>query len=593
MKIKGLVRKLNVFLDDKQKKRLPVLFILMVIASALEVVSVSLVLPLMGIALDADSISDKWYLRILFETFHFSSIKEAMIVMSILMAFIMIFKNLYIIWETRVVSRFVARVRYISQRRLLESLIYRPYEFFMDVSSGKVLSMVTVHIERTFIMLSNILLALSELMVMSIMIIALFIMAPKLSLLTAVVLLIEVLLVTRVIKPYVRKVSDDNSISAAEMNKWMMQSIQGIKEVKVMESENYFLSNYDKYARISAEASGDIAVLSNVPRTFIEAATMAVFFMGLAAYYYFGGDLIRQIPLLTTLAMAVVRLLPSANRISTTATNITYSEPYLDELLEFLGYIETDRSAFKEMNEENNKEKRQNHSPEVMELPVFKDSIKMEGVSYCYPNSESVVLDKASFEIKKGESVGIVGSSGAGKTTAVDIILGFLSPRSGQVTVDGVDIERNRKSWLAQTGYIPQMIFLLDGSIRENVAFGTDVEEINDDEIWRALDEAAIADFVRTLPNGIDTQVGERGMRLSGGQRQRIGIARALYRNPEILFFDEATSALDNETETAIMESINCLKGRKTMIIIAHRLSTIENCDHVYRVEDKKVIKER
>lgn len=592
MKIIELANKLNKLLTDKQRKILPVLLVLMVIASALEVISVSLVLPLMSIALDAENRVDKWYMKFLFNVLHFSSIREVMIVLSLLMAVIIIFKNIYIIWETRIVNRFVSRCRYASQRGLLESMLNRPYEFFMGVSSGKVLSMVTVHITQVFYMLSNIMLALSELLVMSVMILALFIMAPKLSLLTAIVLSVEVLLVTRVIKPYISKVSDDNNISAAEMNKWMMQSIQGIKEVKVMGAEDYFLANYDKSAKISAYASGDLNVLSTVPRTFIEAATMTAFFIGLAAYYYFGGNLIRQIPLLTTLAMAIVRLLPSANRVSSTVTNVTYSEPYLDELLEFIGKMD-ETSVVSGKTTENCVVSPICDDEIAIKIPSLNDCIRMEDVFYSYPNAENVVLDGASLEIKKGQSVGIVGSSGAGKTTVVDIILGFLIPRSGRVTVDGVDISVNRKGWLSQTGYIPQMIFLLDGSIRENVAFGIATEDVCDDEVWRALDEAALGDFVRTMPEGIETQVGERGMRLSGGQRQRIGIARALYRNPEVLFFDEATSALDNETETAIMESINGLKGRKTMIIIAHRLTTIDNCDHVYRVEDGRILKEQ
>lgn len=591
-----LARKLNKLLTDRQRKKLPALFVLMVVASAQEVVSVSMVLPLMSIALDAEEKSDEWYMRLLVDRLHFRSVREIMIALSLFMAAVIVLKNVYIIWETRIVNRFVSRARYATQRKLLEAMIHRPYEFFMDVSSGKILSMVTVHINQVFYMFSNVMLALSELLVMAVMIGGLCVLAPKLSFITMVVLLAEVLFVTKVIKPYMSRVSSDNNVSASEMNKWMMQSIQGIKEVKIMGAENYFINNYDTNARISAEAAGDLAVLSNIPRTFIEAATLTVFFMGMAVYYYFGGNLIRQIPLLTTLAMAIVRLLPSANRISSTVTNVTYAEPYLDELLGFIRDEGNEERGLEETEsigtvgtQEGDPDGRKN----MGETPAFTDTIKMEDVSYSYPKAENVVLDGASLEIKKGESVGIVGSSGAGKTTAVDIILGFLRPRQGRVTVDGMDISVNRRGWLSQSGYIPQLIFLLDGSIRENVAFGVTEADVSDKEVWRALDEAALGDFVRTLPEGIETQVGERGMKLSGGQRQRIGIARALYRSPEILFFDEATSALDNETETAIMESINGLKGRKTMIIIAHRLTTIENCDHVYRVEDGKIVRER
>ncbi len=201
------------------------------------------------------------------------------------------------------------------------------------------------------------------------------------------------------------------------------------------------------------------------------------------------------------------------------------------------------------------------------------------------------MLDGASMEVKKGQSVGIVGTTGSGKTTSVDILLGLLVPQEGQVLVDGVDIRDDMAGWFEQIGYIPQEIFMLDDTIRANIAFGE--ENVSDEDVWRALEEAALEDFVRILPDGLDTEIGERGMRLSGGQKQRIGIARALYHDPDVLFFDEATSALDNETETAIMESVNSLQGRKTMVIIAHRLTTIENCDVVYRVDGGKIVKER
>ena len=224
-------------------------------------------------------------------------------------------------------------------------------------------------------------------------------------------------------------------------------------------------------------------------------------------------------------------------------------------------------------------------------------------MSYHYPDSDSTrnVLNDVSFSINKGESVGIIGPSGAGKTTTVDILLGLLKPQKGRVTIDGSDISLDMKDWLDQIGYIPQSIFMLDGTIRENVAFGVTGSDKKSDSsiydidarVWKALDDASLADFARSLPDGLDTEIGERGVRLSGGQRQRIGIARALYYDPQILVFDEATSALDNETESAIMESINHLQGEKTMIIIAHRLTTIENCDKVYKVEGGKITRER
>ena len=225
-------------------------------------------------------------------------------------------------------------------------------------------------------------------------------------------------------------------------------------------------------------------------------------------------------------------------------------------------------------------------------LPVEKQ-IEMKDIVYAYPNTEKLIFDHANLIIPVGASVGIVGTSGAGKSTVVDILLGLLKTKQGQILADGVDVNTKYRAWLKNIGYIPQMIFMLDDTIRKNVAFGVPEDKIDEERLWTALKEAQLDEFVKTLPDGVETSIGERGIRLSGGQRQRIGIARALYNNPEVLILDEATSALDNDTEAAIMESINRLQGKKTLIIIAHRLQTIEKCDMVYRVENGRAVVER
>ena len=217
----------------------------------------------------------------------------------------------------------------------------------------------------------------------------------------------------------------------------------------------------------------------------------------------------------------------------------------------------------------------------------------MEHITYAYPGTDKLIFDDASLLIPIGKSVGIVGTTGAGKSTVVDILLGLLKPGSGRILADGVNVMENYRGWLKNIGYIPQMIFMLDDTIRRNVAFGVPEEKIDEERIWQVLKEARLDDFVRSLPEGLNTGIGERGIRLSGGQRQRISIARALYHDPKILILDEATSALDNDTEAAIMESINDFMGKKTLLIIAHRLQTIEKCDLVYRVEAGKATLER
>ena len=225
-----------------------------------------------------------------------------------------------------------------------------------------------------------------------------------------------------------------------------------------------------------------------------------------------------------------------------------------------------------------------------VEKMEIKRDIVLKDITYKYPNTDVLIFDHADMTIPVGKSVGIVGTSGAGKTTVVDILLGLLQIETGSILADGVEVRDHYASWLKNIGYIPQTIFMIDSTIRRNVAFGCPDEDIDDSKVWEALKEAQLDEFVRGLPEGLDTSIGERGIRLSGGQRQRIGIARALFEDPEVLVLDEATSALDNETEAAIMDSINRLHGRKTLIIIAHRLQTIEKCDMVYRVADGKAV---
>ena len=274
--------------------------------------------------------------------------------------------------------------------------------------------------------------------------------------------------------------------------------------------------------------------------------------------------------------MAAVKLIPSTNRLIFYINEIFYGEPALDKLVEILN------------KKEDYKEKEIGSKQLYITL---KDKITISNIFYHYPNTEKNILYNAKMEIPVGSFVGIIGASGSGKTTVVDILLGLLKPQKGNVFSDGVDISSNYEEWLSHIGYIPQMIFMLEDNIRNNIAFGVPEDEIEDTKIWKALEDSQLLDFVNQLPEGLDTQIGERGIRISGGQRQRIGIARALYTNPELLIFDEATSALDNETEAAIMESIHSLYGKKTMIIIAHRLQTIKKCDIVYKVENEVISK--
>lgn len=594
----------------------------MLIGAVFETMSVSLIVPFMNAVMEPEKTMQKPYVQIICRIFDLHSPRTFLVILAFILAALYIVKNVFLLFENNIQYRFVYGNMFAMQRQILANFIRRPYEDFLSVNSGEIIRIISNDTSAVFNLLTQLLGMFTELVVSVALIIVTFVIAPVITILIAVLLIALMLLINYVLKPILHRAGVSNQKSAAAMNSWLMQSIQGIKELKVQRKEEYFQENYDRAGTIYVSSLRKNYVLSAVPRFMLEAISMGAFFIIVALMIYHGADLNKVVPMLSAVAMAAVRLLPSVNRISGTLAAISYSEPMLDKLIENLYTIsggenmtlsaadlqaETEGRAKEETAAPAEKEGAPaaggetsageavsaNVRPARAAFPRLSKAITVEDIVYHYPNTEKNVLEHAEMTVIPGESVGIVGQSGAGKTTLVDIILGLLRPASGRVAIDGVDIRTDNRAWLAQIGYIPQMIFMLDGTIRENVAFGEDAEDIDDADVWAALREASMEDFVKSLPDGLDTQLGERGVRISGGQRQRIGIARALYTNPSVLIFDEATSALDNETEAAIMDSINHLHGTKTMIIIAHRLTTIEGCDHVYRVEGGKIRQER
>ena len=364
-----------------------------------------------------------------------------------------------------------------------------------------------------------------------------------------------------------------------KMGKWLIQSFAGIKEIKVMNREQFFLQNYDMAFVENMQASKKSAVLTILPKHIIEALCISSMLIVMCIRIAFGAELTEFVSTLAVFAAAAMRMLPSFNRITEYLGNILFNKASVDNVFKDLKEAE-ELQAKEELQEKN-----------ISKITLEKE-IRVKNLCFRYPNSDKTIFEDAEIVIKKNTSVALVGSSGAGKTTLADIIIGLLKPEKGQVYVDNYDVFTHLDAWHASIGYIPQMIYLMDDTIRANVVFGMPEDEIDDEKVWEALERAEVADFVREMEKGIYSEIGDRGVRLSGGQRQRIGIARALYREPDVLILDEATSALDNETEAAVMDSIENLQGKTTLIIIAHRLTTIQNCDMTYEVEHGKITKQ-
>ena len=573
-----IIRKMRYILDRKQKIHICFLGVLIFIGGLLETVSVSAVLPIVYVIISPEQAQENKYIRMVMEALAIDSIEGFIVPLLWTLIVMYILKNAFLLFLASEQNRFIAfnRNKLISQ--VLREFLNRPYEFYLDADIPTVFRLTDSDIPNVFNILMSMISLVSEAVVFALLCIVMVVTDWKLLLFLIVVFGVLSLVMIKVLKPQLSRLGEKNQAIQSRIAKWRIQAIYGIKDVKVLHREAFFADNYEHSGKIGAGYARRHAVLNNTPRLLIEAVFMTSILIYIILYIQMGNDASTLIPMLTAFGVAAIRMMPSVNRINTYMTDISYFRPCLNYVYENMNINEISRR--------NNQTLRPADTSKKMQL---RDKIALKGIVYAYPNTDKLIFDHADMVVPYGKSVGIMGPSGAGKSTIVDILLGLLKVREGSITCDGENIFDNYPAWLAQIGYIPQSIYLVDEPVRNNIAFGIADEEIDDSRIWQALEEAQLADFIRGLPQGLDTAIGDRGVRISGGQRQRLGIARALYHNPEILVFDEATSALDNETEAAVMEAINSFHGRKTMVIIAHRLNTIEKCDIIYKVDEGKI----
>lgn len=575
-----ILKKLNYILDRKQKVSICFLAVMIFIGGILETLSVSAMLPVVWIIVDAQAIQENKYCKMAMEILHITKIRDFMIAILLMMIAVYIIKNVYLLILTDKQNRFISynRNKLISQ--VLREFLHRPYEFYLDADIPTVFRLTDSDIPNVFQILTSLISLISETVVFVLICGVLVIKNWQMVLFLVIVFGMLTLVMTKILKPKLSKMGAKNQEIQSRIAKWRIQAIYGIKDVKVLHREAFFADNYENTGKIGVNYSRKYAVINSIPRALIETVFMSSILIYLIFYILTGNNLADMVTTLGVFAAAAIRLMPCVNRINTYMTDISYFKPCLDYVYENMNINELSKKTNQAL------------------LPVDKtknmqlrNKIELKNIVYAYPNTNKLIFDHADMVIPYGRSVGIIGSSGAGKSTIVDILLGLLRVKSGNIYCDGVNIFENYPAWLAQIGYIPQSIYLVDEPIRNNIAFGIADDKIDDSRIWEVLEEAQLKNFIKTLPEGLDTAIGDRGVRLSGGQRQRLGIARALYHNPEILVFDEATSALDNETEAAVMEAINSFHGKKTMVIIAHRLNTIEKCDIIYKVDEGKIVR--
>lgn len=573
-----IFKKLNYILDKKQKINIVVLAVMIFIGGILETLSISAMLPVVWVIIDAESVQQNKYCQWIMELLHIQNMQGFIIMLLVALMIMYILKNAYLLLLTSEQNRFISvnRNRLISQ--VLREFLNRPYEFYLDADIPTVFRLTDSDIPNVFGILMAIISLASEVVVFVLICGVLIVTDWKLVLVLIFISGIVTLVLFKVLKPKLNSLGMTNQAIQSRIAKWRIQAIYGIKDVKVLHRESFFADNYESNGKIGAKLNQKYAIINALPRILIETIFMVSILGYLVVCVALGDDMTQMLPTLTAFGLAAVRLLPCVNRINTYLTDISYFRPCLDYVYENMN--------INEISKKTNQTLLPVDETKTMQL---RNRIELKDIVYAYPNTDTLIFDHADMEIPYGKSIGIMGSSGAGKSTIVDILLGLLKVHEGQILCDGDNVFENYPAWLAQIGYIPQSIYLVDEPIRNNIAFGIADDEIDDNRIWQVLEEAQLKEFIQTLPEGLDTTIGDRGVRLSGGQRQRLGIARALYHNPEILVFDEATSALDNETEAAVMEAINSFHGKKTMVIIAHRLNTIEKCDMIYKVEGGKI----
>jgi ATPase len=572
-----MVKKLRYVFDRKDKMKLVGLAILMIIGSVLELLAVAVFNPFIEVLMQTSSIEDDSFLKLFFAHIHLNGIEQYLVVLSALIAVIYLVKNIYLSFLQNVILSFSYTTRMNLATRLLTTYMNEPYTFHLSKNIAEMQRCLQSDTSQFMTLISSGLQLTVEMVTCLALAAYLFHTSHSITVVIGVLLLMCIGLFFIISKKVSSRLGRQNEHYNAKLFQWINQSLGGIKELKILQREEYFIDSYKiNYKKLiwGARVNELIAAL---PKYIVETVAMVGLVFAIIIKLLFGhGALETFIPQIAVFAVAAFRLLPSVGRVNAYINSIMYNKASLDMIYDDLKEI--DSEPVQEIEWQGKKEKW-----------IFTKGVAVEHVSYHYPDSDVEVLHDISLEIPKGKTVALIGPSGAGKTTLADIILGLLPPVSGVVRMDQHNVYENLRSWREKLGYIPQSIYLSDDTIRNNVAFGIYEAQIDDNAIWKALEKAQLKEFVQGLEKGLDTCVGDRGVRLSGGQRQRIGIARALYHDPEILVLDEATSALDSSTEQAVMESIESLQGLKTMIIIAHRLTTIKNADLVYEVSGGNV----
>ncbi len=583
-KIFEVIRKLNYILNTKQKKKAGVVFCVVAVSSVFELIGVTAILPFVQAVLTPDILLDNKTVRHIMEILHIEGSYGLLTLMGIVLILLYLVKNAFIVFSQFVQADYATKIQKELSIKMLVSYISRPYTYFLDTNSSEIVRGCGNDITSVYNILSYLMTILTE--CLTIVLIGLFIVWTDPFIAFGVLGLMAVALVGIILifKPRIKRAGKENIQAATQRSKAIYQCVSGIKEIFVMQRKELFVKAYEEASELTRKSQCIFDTLNSAPDRITEGICVSGI-IGIVCIRLRMNDvnMIDFIPKLGAFAMAAFKIFPSIGKLASRMNGIVYNMPGLnnayDNMLEADRYEKQQRVYIKDFG-------CLQEMPEENEILNFENKVSVHHVCWKYDKAEQPVLTDACMEIQKGQLVGFIGASGAGKTTLADVILGLLHPQQGSIEMDGIDVYTIPRQWAHIVSYVPQSVYLTDDTVRNNIAFGVPSALVSDQDIWDALERAQLAGFIRSLPGDLDTIVGERGVKFSGGQRQRIAIARALYHKPEILILDEATAALDNETETAVMQSIEALQGHITMIIVAHRLTTIRNCDKIYEIKN-------
>lgn len=565
------VRKLWWIMTPRERRGAAFLLVFMIIGMLLETVSVGLVVPAISLMTQPEKLQQFPPLQRLGEVDERAFVVAAMALIVAAYLLKTVFLG-FLVWAQ---ARFAFAMQAAISRRLFWVYLHQPYTFHLQRNSAQLLRNLTTDVSLfTYNAVSPGLLLLTETLVVLGVAVLLLLVEPLGALVVVGGFGVAAWLFHIVTRARLAHWGVARQHHEGLRVQHLQQGLGGVKEIAVLGREAEFVREYHVHNVQSAHASRLYATLQQLPRLWLE--LLAVSGLGALAGIMIaqGRGLENVLPTLGLFAAAAFRLMPSINRIIGSVQALRYGLPVIDTL-----YSELQAAPLAP-------------ARQATATVPFARLLELDKVTFKYAGASAPALDGLTLQIFRGESIGIVGASGAGKSTLIDVLLGLLAPDSGEVRVDGKDVWLNIKNWQRQIGYVPQSIFLTDDTLRRNVAFGLQSEDIDDEAVWRSIRAAQLDRLVGTLADGLDTMLGERGVRLSGGERQRIGIARALYHDPEVLVLDEATSSLDNDTEADVMAAVSALHGAKTIVIVAHRLTTVKDCNRIYRLERGKVVEE-